>query len=269
MPLSKDALSRALDYPYDIPKTSFAFDPATGAAQAIADVRIVEWDVSHHNDHATFYDIDVLLDGKPRRLAKVCPVVASGSNAAPRQLHRKFQAHSADTMFAFLCDFEDVMPVFSTHFSSYGAISACLHRWPGAASRLFVNLLGEAELSRMHLTESLGRHYNFSRLDSPVCRLNGAAVEMNLHYYESIQDPILDVRGRPIVVSSFDVKKHPLPSASAEQLLRRVMRELFPDMKFEDAIAGIVNSKSKRVAATERLKDLRVVLPSAGARAIA
>ena len=161
-------------------------------------------------------------------------------------------------IYSFLCEFEHHIPVFSSHFAGYGAISACLWRHDGAHSSLFVNLLGEAELARMHETESLGVEFNFTQIEFTPARLNGEPLALDFHYYDSIHGPLLDAQDRPIVVSSFKVTGHSLKSANEEQVLTAALAELFPGRPRDEAIAAIVGSADIRRKATDDLKRLRL-----------
>jgi hypothetical protein len=259
-PLTPDALHRALAYPYRIPATSFEFSPTDGATRALADFRIVQARIVSQQHGVTTYDIDAIADGAPLRLQNVCPVIASGSNASPEQLHRKYHGRTHAPIHTILCEFDNLLPVFSSHFASYGAISACLWRQGGARGHLFVNLLGEAELARMHETESLGIEFNFVQLEFAQGRLNGAPLALDFHYYDSIHGPLLDAHGRPIVLSCFAVTKHGLQTANEEQILTAALRELFPGKARDRAIADIVRSTEVRRAATDALKRLRMAL---------
>jgi hypothetical protein len=258
--LTPDALHRALAYPYRIPPTSFAFSPADGTTRTLGDAQITQARVVSRQQGVTTYDLDIVTDGAARRLQIVCPVIASGSNASPDQLYRKYHGRTDAPIHTILCEFDNLIPVYSSHFAGYGAISACLHRQGGARGNLFVNLLGEAELARMHETESLGIEFNFVQLEFAQGRFNGAPLALDFHYYDSIHGPLLDAQGRPIVVSSFAVTQHGLWTANEEQVLTAALRELYPDKPLEEAIANIVQSADTRRAATDALKALRLPL---------
>ncbi len=262
-PLTPDALHRALAYPYRIPSNSFAFSPADGATRAFTDFQVTQARIVSQKRGVTTYDIDAIADGAPLRLENVCPIIASGSNASPDQLYRKYHGRSTAPVHTILCEFENLIPVFSSHFAGYGAISACLWRQGGARGHLFVNLLGEAELARMHETESLGIEFNFVQLEFAQGRLNGAPLALDFHYYDSIHGPLLDAQGQPIVLSCFAVTQHGLQTANEEQVLTAALRELFPGKARDRAIADIVQSTETRRAATAALKHLRLALDGA------
>jgi hypothetical protein len=264
--LTPDALHRALAYPYRIPPTSFVFSPADGATRALPDLQIAQARIVSQRQGVTTYDLDIVADGTARTLQSVCPVIASGSNASPDQLYRKYHGRTDAPIHTILCQFDNLIPVYSSHFAGYGAISACLWRQGGARGDLFVNLLGEAELARMHETESLGIEFNFVQLEFAEGRFNDAPLTLDFHYYDSIHGPLLDGDGRPIVVSSFAITQHGLQTADEKQVLTAVLRELYPDKMLEEAIAAIVQSADTRRSATEALKALRLALGASGAK---
>ena len=48
-------------------------------------------------------------------------MIASGSNTSPNQLHRKYHGRTNAPIHTILCEFDDLIPVYSSHFASYGA----------------------------------------------------------------------------------------------------------------------------------------------------
>lgn len=131
-----DKLARALGYPFDIPGHSFVFENG--------DIRAFE-------DPAE-------RDGR-------IPVIACGSNRAPRQLAWKYREHAKATIpveRAWLADF-DVVHV--AHLTHYGSIAATLQHVQAMRVEVSITWLSEDQLALMHRTESVGEHYHYARLD--------------------------------------------------------------------------------------------------------
>jgi hypothetical protein len=258
---------RALHYPYQIPPTHFAIEPNAHKLHLMPDLRVLDFAVADRRGGATFYDVSLLLSGAEQHLANVCPVVAAGSNASHEQLNRKFHTHSRNTIYSLLGRFSNVVPIYSAHLASYGAIPACLWPCEGAESWLFFTFFAADDLERMHATESLGEHYRFSPLPAAV-RGPIELGTLEFYFYESLLGPVLSEREQPIALASFDVRSCDLPRMSERDLLPLAFAELFPDRPFDVALAGILGSREVRAAAMDRLKAIRIPLPRDEAQAV-
>jgi len=261
--ISAEALERAIRYPYAIPATHFRFDPAPADTVTAERARIVRADVAHRDGETIFYDLALELDGVSHHLPAVCPVISAGSNASPQQLHRKFHGRVHEPVYGLRCRLSDWVPAYSAHFSGYGAIAGCLQPWPGAQSQLFVTLLTPPALVRMHETETLGVHYRFTRLSGTACLLDGEPLDFALYYYECLHGVLMSAALSPILMAAFEVGGCPLHCMSEEAVLRAAMRDLFPDLTLEAALARIVASGDTRREATAQLKALRIAVDAA------
>ena len=130
-----DWLRRALDYPYNIPCTSYVY--SSGAYRKL--------------------DGDVQLD----RLNKRYPVLALGSNMSPNQLARKFSDAAIGAIPVTRVRLLDFDSVYSSQIAAYGAIPATLYHSPGTEVVLFITWLNERQLERMHQTELTNNAYQF------------------------------------------------------------------------------------------------------------
>ena len=84
---------------------------------------------------------------------------------SPQQLGRKFPRDVIPVTRVHLHDFDTV---FSTHFTSYGAIPDTLFHSPGTVVTLFINWLNPEQEAHMHTTEVASENYRFCRLDSLI-----------------------------------------------------------------------------------------------------
>ena len=131
-----DRLARALGYPFDIPDNSFVYED--GETRAFED---------------------------PGERDGRIPVIACGSNRAPKQLAWKYRGQKKTKIpveRAWLADF-DVVHV--AHLTSYGSIAAALQHVEAMRVEVSINWLSEDQLALMHETESIGEHYHYARLD--------------------------------------------------------------------------------------------------------
>ena len=143
--MASDSVRRALSYPFEIPSRSYV----------VAGVRYEE-----------------LPDGAPLPdVAGRHPVLALGSNQSPQQLIRKFKDRGLGPIPVVRGRLHDFDIVYAAHVAAYGSIPATLRHCPGAAVTLFVNWLDEAQLARMHETETATGNYHFGRLDVITLRL--------------------------------------------------------------------------------------------------
>jgi hypothetical protein len=258
--LSEAERERALHYPYQIPPTHFAIEPEMHKLHLMPDLRVLDYTVAERRGGATYYDVKLLAGGNEQHLSQVCPVVAAGSNASHEQLNRKFHTHSRNTIYSLLGRFANVVPIYSAHLAGYGAIPASLWPCEGAESRLFVTFFAVDDLERMHATENLGAHYQFTPLPAAV-RGPIELGTLEFFYYESLLGPVLSERDQPIALASFDVRSCDLPRMSERELLPLAFAELCPGQPFDDALAAIVRSPDARTAASDRLKAIRIPLP--------
>ena len=132
---SPESVRRALDYPYEIPRCSYVFDPKTGDAQPLpAPLPDVVW-----GDDRT-------------------PVLAVGSNAAPEQLARKFGDRTEDLgpVFVVLSRIRDRDVVYAARLSSYGAVPAMLVESPGTSVDLHITFLTPRQRELMDRSEGPG-----------------------------------------------------------------------------------------------------------------
>ena len=131
-----DKLARALGYPFDIPEYSFVYD----------------------NGRDRAFEDPGERDGR-------IPVIACGSNRAPRQLAWKYRNEANVTIpveRAWLADF-DVVHV--AHLTSYGSIAAALQHVDAMRVEVSINWLTAPQLALMHQTETIGSHYHYARLN--------------------------------------------------------------------------------------------------------
>ncbi len=94
------------------------------------------------------------------------PVLAIGSNGAPRRLARKF---GADAVVPVLpARLRDHAVVYAAAITSYGSVPATLIEAPGATALVALTFLDERQLDVMNATEQLGRNYDLVALPGAI-----------------------------------------------------------------------------------------------------
>jgi len=253
MTLSLDipTFKRALDYPYDVPEAGFQLTFPADPTLFVTEQR----DLTIHPCKATavgldgnavhFYDFTLEINGHETVWPNRAAFLASGSNAAPAQLKRKFTDRCSGALLTFPLWVQDHIPVFSAHFSHYGSITATLLAYQGFRARLFVNLLDPQQVQIMHQTEG---NYTVQSLPSGLTQNDDGETspEFWLHYYESQSGP-LSVAGRgPSLCGPFQVEPEGLQRHSEQDLLEKARRTFCPEKDLEAFIALLLADPQAR-----------------------
>jgi hypothetical protein len=188
------------------------------------------------------------------------PVIACGSNGAPGRLAQKFAGSRAQIPVtpAWLHGYA---VVYSAHFSSYGALPATLHSWPGACTQVSVTWLDAEQLERMHHSEGAGQRYDYAVLERLELEIEGHGSIAQAGAYLSRRGPLAQ-EGRPVRLAELSARGCDLPAYSQPAMLRRVHRQLAPDESFATFMARILSSLDDRSRATARLEQLMVQMPA-------
>ena len=178
---SPEALRRALDYPYEIPRYSYVFDPTTGDEQPLPDPLP---DAVWANDRT--------------------PVLAVGSNASPTQLARKFgnAAQDLGPVFAVLSRIREHDVVYAARVSSYGAVPAMLIESPGTSVDLHITFLTPRQRKLMDRSEGPGYALHAIPADFVAA---GAPLRDELVTYAAVAGP-LRVDGAPIALAAVQAR---------------------------------------------------------------
>jgi hypothetical protein len=134
-----DVVERALGYPYGAPPGTFI-----------------------QLGHQTLDPSEIEIDRDART-----PVLAYGSNAAPKVLSRKL-ALSDQPVLVVPARLREFDVVYSAHISPYGAIPATLQRSPGTEVRVHVIYMTSAQIGVISATEP---NYEPELLEGIECRL--------------------------------------------------------------------------------------------------
>ncbi|DBB14910.1 TPA: hypothetical protein ACH3X3_004508 [Trebouxia sp. C0006] len=165
-----ERLKRAKGYPYPRPDSSFVY--INGQTYEFDDSQWLgagglEWlKTDTLQGHLSIAQVlkNHNTEWKLTKEAKLTPVLAVGSNAAPAQLARKFPAElfpDGVVIPVLRCVLPDFDVVYAPLISSYGSCTATLEYSPGSAVAIFVTYLQPNLLQRMHETEGA---YNLCEL---------------------------------------------------------------------------------------------------------
>jgi hypothetical protein len=181
-------------------------------------------------------------------------VIACGSNGAPARLIQKFAGTGARIPVtpAWLHGYA---VVYSAHFTSYGALPATLHPWPGARTRLCVTWLDAGQLERMHESEGVGERYDYVLLEQLELGVDGHRVVASAGAYLSRRGPLAQ-DGRPVRLAEVLTQGCDLPAYSQPAMLRRMHRLLAPDESYASFMSRILVSLEDRGRATAGLLRL-------------
>ena len=195
-----------------------------------------------------------------RVLPGYIPMLAVGSNAAPAQLQRKFQAWKVapghDRAAPILCmpiRLQDLAPVFSAHISPYGAIPLTLGEVPGWHD-LFVVFLPSELMYAMNASESLGINYCLGRWQADPAKVDlSYEGELPFAYTYLSRHGVLEVGGE--FVPYVRPAGGKAPSAIGQKALRAL---LWPTLKDNPVIAkamGLVEATETESEAAARKGD--------------
>jgi len=220
-------IAHAKAYPFDIPETSYVLDQNG-------------WNTLAPNGHDT--------DGRHA-------VIASGSNASPQQLARKYQNHSHlldQPVYVTRATLHDFDAVYSAHFSSYGSIPATLAHAPGVRSNVFVTWLTDAQLDRMHETEAVGVNYDYTRLHGINLKIENGDTLESAHAYLSRRG-CLNRDGQPVPLAELNSQGRTWMPMSQSEVLDYARSLIEPQEEPDNFIKAGINSPALR---TKRAKAL-------------
>jgi hypothetical protein len=190
-----DVVERALGYPYGAPSGPFI-----------------------QLGHQTLDPAELEIDRAART-----PVLAYGSNAAPRVLSRKLALTDQPVLVvpARFCEFD---VVYSAHISPYGAIPATLQRSPGTEVRVHVIYMTDAQIGVISATEP---NYRPQLLEDIECRLEDGEGLSEVSAYISRHGCLL-VDGSEVALDAVSATGRTLAAMSEPEVMEQVRSSLCP-----------------------------------------
>lgn len=254
-PAAAEAVARAKQYPFDLPKHSYVL--VNGAVVPLRAFDMAAVGDSLVGDDAGPLSLAHWLSAKGRSTAGLSarrhPVLAIGSNVSPEQLARKFRGLGGELVIpvvrARMFDFD---VVYSAHFARYGSIPAALQYAPGGVVTVFLNFLTDHQLPIMHASESVGRNYAFARLKSVrVGTFGGESLE-ELDCYLS-EYGCFCYEHQPIGLSAIESAGTLFPRMDEAEVLDLSRRLLAPDKALDPFILENIKDGALRARRTRAL----------------
>jgi hypothetical protein len=202
-----DVLERAMGYPYPAPSRPFV-----------------------QLGHRTLDPDEVAVDWAER-----APLLAYGSNAAPRALAHKL-ALSDDPVLVVPAWLRDFDVVYSAHISPYGAVPATLQRSPGTEARVHVAYVTGEQLALVSATEP---NYEPTVLDAVHCRLEEGETATTLDAYISRHGCLL-LEDSEVALAAVPARDRRFAELSEPQVLEKVRASLSPAESIEAFVLGSV-----------------------------
>jgi hypothetical protein len=222
-----DALVRhAISYPFEIPGSSFVFNPVTGGTTEMA--------------HADM----------PETSGRI-PVLAIGSNAAPEQLKRKFSAGACGgkEIPAVRVTASGLDVAFAARVSGYGSVPATPVSIQGVSVQVHVTLLTEDQLEHMNATEGVGHAYELREI--PEVEVSMELDGRPLLTYCALAGPLL-VEGEPVAMEAVESSGRVLDAWSEVRMLGHVAE--LQGMELDDFVHAIVDDSEFRADVNTRLQ---------------
>lgn len=213
-------IARAKSYPFGPPRESYLF----------------------RGDRA------VPLDDVARALRGRVPVLASGSNAAPAQLARKYAAAGADVVIPVTrVDLADFDSVYNAHIAAYGSVPATLYPSPGTVLATFITWLDEDQLAVMHATEQPGINYHYAEIKGIVADVAGVGRLDAAFAYISVAGCLIR-DGAPVALAEVAAAGRRYPAISQPDMIAHVRDVTAPGMELDAFILETVADAPCRAA---------------------
>lgn len=202
-----DVVERALGYPYGAPAGAFI-----------------------QLGHQTLSPAEIEIDLEERT-----PVLAYGSNAAPKVLSRKLALSDQPVLVepARLCGFD---VVYSAHISPYGAIPATLQRSPGTEVQVHLIHMTPAQIGVISATEP---NYEVELLEDIECRPEDGEELRQVSAYLSRHGCLL-VEGSEVALAAVTARGRTLTAISEPEAMELVRTLICPNTDLESFVLANV-----------------------------
>lgn len=215
-----DVVERALGYPYGAPSGPFA-----------------------QLGHRTLDPEEVEIDREART-----PVLAYGSNAAPKVLSRKL-ALSDQPVLVVPARLRGFDVVYSAHISPYGAIPATLQRSAGTEVRVHVIYMTSAQIGVISATEP---NYEPRLLEDVECNLDDGEELSEVSAYISRHGCLL-VDGAEVALAAVRASGRTLAAIGEPEAMELVRSTLCPEDSLETFVLANVTDPALSQARTAQL----------------
>ncbi len=213
-------IARARSYPFDPPRESYLF--GGGRVQPLEDAK--------------------------RAVEGRTPVLASGSNASPAQLARKYAAHGeAVAIPVTRADLAGFDSVYNAHIAAYGSVPATLFPSPGTVLETFITWLDDDQLAVMHATEQPGINYHYAELAGIAVAVEGVGELDAAFAYISVAGCLIR-EGSPVALAEVPARGRAFPALAQPDMLAHVRDVTAPGCDIEAFILETVADARLREA---------------------
>ncbi|MDX1484327.1 MAG: hypothetical protein R3229_07585 [Alphaproteobacteria bacterium] len=183
------------------------------------------------------------------------PVIASGSNAAPAQLARKYAGFERGAEIpvtrAHVAEFDSV---YNAHITAYGSVSATLFPSPGTVLETFITWLDDHELAVMHGTEQPGVNYHFAELKGLSIEVAGLGRLDAAFAYISVVG-CLSHEGGPVSLAEVPARGRRFAARSQHQVQEVIRDRTAPGAALDPFIRENVENHDLRRTRSAALAD--------------
>jgi hypothetical protein len=215
-----DVVERALGYPYGAPPGPFV-----------------------QLGHQTLSPAEIEIDREART-----PVLAYGSNAAPKVLSRKL-ALSDQPVLVVPARLRELDVVYSAHISPYGAIPATLQRSPGTEVRVHVIYMTSAQIGVISATEP---NYEPELLEGIECQVEDGEELNEVSAYISRHGCLL-VGDSELALAAVQASDRTFAAITEPEAMELVRSSLCPETDLETFVLGNVTDPNLSGARTAQL----------------
>lgn len=180
------------------------------------------------------------------------PILAVGSNMSPQQLGRKFPDSDSGVIPVTRVHLHDFDTVFSTHFTSYGAVPSTLFCSPGTVVTLFITWLDPVQEEHMHGTEIASENYRFCRLDCLTMEVENGPNLDHVYMYVSSRGA-LAIDGNPVPMSEVRANRRRWQAMGQMGIQDHARKELAPEQSLDDFITENITDEPTRRLRTDGL----------------
>lgn len=176
------------------------------------------------------------------------PVLASGSNASPEQLARKYAAHGEDVAIPVTrCEVADFDSVYNAHIAAYGSVPATLFPSPGTVLETFITWLDDDQLAVMHATEQPGVNYHYAELTGISVRVAGVGELDAAFAYISVAGCLIR-DGAPVALAEVPARGRRFATLRQADVLGHVRDVTAPGAELDAFILETVADAALRAA---------------------
>ncbi len=195
----------------------------------------------------------VPLEDPERAVKGRMPVIASGSNAAPAQLARKYEnfvrGAGIPVTRVHVGEFDSV---YNAHITAYGSVPATLFPSPGTVLETFITWLDDEELAVMHATEQPGINYHFAELKGLTLEVEGIGPLDAAFAYISVVG-CLSHEGAPVSLAEVAARGRRYAARSQGEMQAVIRDRTAPGAAIEAFIRENVENESLRRARSATL----------------